>query len=159
MGDVVFTRGERLEAPEVSTGELTLQAPPGLPRPTPRPLVQIVLPVVLVVAVVGMVVVMMRTGMMRNPMFMLFPVMMAVSAVGMLAGSLSGGNKTGETDELRKDYLRYLGQTREAVQETAAAQRAASLEALAARADAHATVKIDAGTSEVLQAFAAALPA
>ncbi|GAA1053476.1 type VII secretion protein EccCa [Dietzia natronolimnaea] len=127
MGDVVFTRGERLEAPAVSTGELTLQAPPALPRPTPRPLVQIVLPVVLVVAVVGMVVVMMRTGMMRNPMFMLFPVMMAVSAVGMLAGSLSGGNKTGETDELRKDYLRYLGQTRETVHETVAAQRAAAL--------------------------------
>ncbi|MBC7296991.1 MAG: type VII secretion protein EccC, partial [Dietzia sp.] len=127
MGDVVFTRGERLEAPAVSTGELTLQAPPALPRPTPRPLVQIVLPVVLVVAVVGMVVVMMRTGMMRNPMFMLFPVMMAVSAVGMLAGSLSGGNKTGETDELRKDYLRYLGQTRETVHETVVAQRAAAL--------------------------------
>ncbi|MBB1029480.1 type VII secretion protein EccCa [Dietzia sp. SLG310A2-38A2] len=127
MGDVVFTRGERLEAPTVPTGELTLQAPPGLPRPTPRPLVQIVLPIVLVVAVVGMVVVMMRTGMMRNPMFMLFPVMMAVSAVGMLAGTLSGGNKTGETDELRKDYLRYLGQTREIVRGTAAAQRAAAL--------------------------------
>ncbi|MEH6819200.1 MAG: type VII secretion protein EccCa [Dietzia psychralcaliphila] len=127
MGDVVFTRTERLEAPAVSIGELTLQAPPGLPRPTPRPLIQIVLPIVLVVAVVGMIVVMMRTGMMRNPMFMLFPVMMAVSAVGMLAGTLSGGNKTGETDELRKDYLRYLGQTRDIVRETAAAQRAAAL--------------------------------
>src|SRR5699024_10305308 len=77
--------------------------------------------------VVGMVVVMMRTGMMRNPMFLLFPVMMAVSAVGMLAGSLGGGGKTVETDELRKDYLRYLGQTRDTVRGTAAAQRAAAL--------------------------------
>ena len=127
MGDVVFTRAERREAPTVPTGELALQAPPGLPRPTPRPLVQILLPVVLVVAVVGMVVVMMRTGMMRNPMFLLFPVMMAVSAVGMLAGTLTGGDKTAETDELRKDYLRYLGQTRDTVRETAAAQRAAAL--------------------------------
>ncbi|MDV8001195.1 type VII secretion protein EccCa [Rhodococcus sp. IEGM 1408] len=127
MGDVVFTRAERPEAPTVPTGELTLQAPPGLPRPTPRPLIQILLPVILVVAVLGMVVVMMRTGMMRNPMFMLFPVMMAVSAVGMLAGTLSGGNKTAETDELRKDYLRYLGQTRDTVRETASAQRAAAL--------------------------------
>ena len=127
MGDVVFTRTERLEAPTVSTGELTLQAPPALPRPTPRPLIQVLLPIVLVVAVAGMVVVMMRTGMMRNPMFVLFPVMMAVSAVGMLAGTLSGGNRTAETDELRKDYLRYLGQTRETVRETAAAQRAAAL--------------------------------
>lgn len=127
MGDVVFTRAERREAPTVPTGELKLQAPPGLPRPTPRPLIQILLPVVLVVAVLGMVIVMMRTGMMRNPMFMLFPVMMAVSAVGMLAGTLSGGTTTAETDELRKDYLRYLGQTRDAVRETAAAQRAAAL--------------------------------
>ncbi|HMT51106.1 MAG TPA: type VII secretion protein EccC, partial [Dietzia sp.] len=70
---------------------------------------------------------MMRTGMMRNPMFLLFPVMMAVSAVGVLAGTLSGGNTTAETDELRKDYLRYLGQTRDAVRETAAAQRARAL--------------------------------
>ena len=127
MGDVVFTRAEKLEPPTVPTGELMLQAPPGLPRPTPRPLIQIVLPIVLVVAVGGMVVVMMRTGMMRNPLFMMFPVMMAVSAVGMLAGTLSGGNKTAETDELRKDYLRYLGQTREEVRRTAAAQRTAAL--------------------------------
>ncbi len=98
MGDVVFTRAEKLDAPPMPGGELALQAPPALPRPTPRPLVQIILPIVLVVAVGGMVVVMMRTGMMRNPMFMLFPVMMAVSAVGMLAGTLSGGNKTAETD-------------------------------------------------------------
>ena len=127
MGDVVFTRAERLEAPTVATGELTLQAPPALPRPTPRPLIQLILPIVLVVAVGGMVVVMMRTGMMRNPMFMLFPVMMAVSAVGMLAGTLTGGNKTAETDELRKDYLRYLGQTRDTVRRTAEQQRAAAL--------------------------------
>src|SRR5699024_8411666 len=46
---------------------------------------------------------------------------------GMLAGNLSGGTKTAETDELRKDYLRYLGQTRETVRETATAQRAAAL--------------------------------
>ena len=127
MGDVVFARTEKLAAPPVPQGEVSLQAPPALPRPTPRPLIQIVLPIVLVVAVVGMVVVMMRTGMMRNPMFMLFPVMMAVSAVGMLAGTLTGGNKTAETDELRKDYLRYLGQTRDTVRETAAAQREAAL--------------------------------
>ncbi|MGX1768676.1 type VII secretion protein EccCa [Dietzia sp. NPDC055343] len=127
MGDVVFTRAGKVAAPPVPQGEVALQAPPDLPRPTPRPLIQIVLPIVLVVAVVGMVVVMMRTGMMRNPMFLLFPVMMAVSAVGMLAGSLGGGGKTVETDELRKDYLRYLGQTRDTVRGTAAAQRAAAL--------------------------------
>src|SRR5690625_2353421 len=127
MGDVVFTRPGPVDAPASPHGEVALQAPPTLPRPTPRPLIQIVLPIVLVVAVVGMVVVMMRTGMMRNPMFMLFPVMMAVSAVGMLAGSLSGGNKTAETDELRKDYLRYLGETREVVRQTAQQQRAAAL--------------------------------
>lgn len=127
MGDVVFRRGERLDPPPVPKGEVTLQAPPALPRPTPRPLLQLLLPIVLIVAVLGMVVVMMRSGMMRNPMFMMFPVMMAVSAVGMLAGNLSGGTKTAETDELRKDYLRYLGQTRETVRETATAQRAAAL--------------------------------
>ena len=127
MGDVVFPRAERPEAPPVPTGEVALQAPPGLPRPTPRPLLQTVLPIVLLVAVVGAVVVMMRGGMMRSPLAMIFPAMMAVSAVGMLATTFSGGTRTAETDELRKDYLRYLGQTRETVRETAAAQRAAAL--------------------------------
>lgn len=127
MGDVVFARDERLEAPPLPSGEVTLQAPPSLPRPTPRPVVQTLLPIVLLVAVVGAIVVMSRGGMMRNPMAMMFPAMMAISAVGMLATTFGGGNRTAETDELRKDYLRYLGQTRETVRATAAAQRAAAL--------------------------------
>ena len=127
MGDVVFSRPEKLDAPPVPGGEVTLQTPPALPRPTPRPIIQIILPLVMVVAVGGMVLVMLRGGMMRNPMFMMFPLMMAVSAVGMLAGNLGGGNKTAETDELRKDYLRYLGQTRDEVRATARAQRAAAV--------------------------------
>ncbi|NLD85674.1 MAG: type VII secretion protein EccCa [Actinomycetales bacterium] len=127
MGDVVFSRPEQLDPPPVPGGEVSLQTPPSLPRPTPRPIIQIILPLVMVVAVGGMVLVMMRGGMMRNPMFMMFPLMMAVSAVGMLAGNLGGGAKTAETDELRKDYLRYLGQTRDEVRATAEAQRAAAL--------------------------------
>src|SRR5699024_7082499 len=40
VGAVVCRRGERLDPPPVPKGEVTLQAPPALPRPTPRPLLQ-----------------------------------------------------------------------------------------------------------------------
>lgn len=127
MGDVVFHRGQVPEAPAVPEGEIALQAPPVLPRPTPQPLLVRLMPVVMLVAVLGSALVMVQGGMARNPMAMMFPVMMAVSTLGMLAGSLGGGARSAETDELRKDYLRHLGQTRRTVLETAAAQRAAAL--------------------------------
>jgi len=52
--------------------------------------------------------------------------MMLVSTLGMLAGSgRGGGAKAGETNEDRKDYLRYLGQMRERARGAADDQRAA----------------------------------
>ena len=61
-----------------------------------------------------------------NPMFLLFPIMMLVSTVGMFAGGGRGrGQAKAEMNEDRKDYLRYLGTMRERARETAREQRAA----------------------------------
>ena len=126
MGDVVFRRGRASGPPPLPGGRLELQAPPALPRITPQPLVTRLMPAVMVVAVLGSVLVMVQGGMARNPMVLMFPLMMVVSTVGMLAGSTAQGNRAAETDELRKDYLRYLDQVRRTVEHTAAEQRRAA---------------------------------
>ncbi|AZG44965.1 ESX secretion system protein EccC [Gordonia insulae] len=87
------------------------------------------LPVVMVVAVVGMIAMMFATGgrnILANPLFMMFPLMMLMSMFGMFAaGGRGGGKRAAELNEERKDYFRYLGQTRAQVLETVDAQRAA----------------------------------
>ncbi|MEU5842963.1 type VII secretion protein EccCa [Rhodococcus sp. NPDC047139] len=126
MSTVRFVRRARWEAPRTPSGEVSVQPPPDIPRATPGNMVTKLLPLVMVAAMIGMVALMFATGAARSPMAMIFPLMMVVSVVGMLAnGGRGGGTKTAETDEDRKDYLRYLDQLRREVTETAHEQRRA----------------------------------
>ncbi|WP_070377864.1 type VII secretion protein EccCa [Rhodococcus sp. WMMA185] len=125
MSTIRFVRKARREIPRIPGGEVSLQAPPEIPRLVPGNLVTKLLPLVMVVAVVGMVALMFTSGMARNPMSMLFPIMMMVSMLGMLAGGGRGGPKASEANEDRKDYLRYLDQLRRDVSETSEQQRKA----------------------------------
>ncbi|MFW0784409.1 type VII secretion protein EccCa [Gordonia sp. CPCC 206044] len=122
-----FVRGPRIAPPRVPGGELTIAPPPEVPRIVPGNLLMRLFPVVMVVAVVGMVAVMFVTGgrtALSNPLFMMFPVMMVLSMFGMVAsGGRGAGKRAGELDEERKDYFRYLGQTRGRVRQTEQAQR------------------------------------
>ncbi|MGV9710585.1 type VII secretion protein EccCa [Gordonia sp. NPDC003424] len=124
-----FVRHPRITPPRTPGGELTIAAPPDVPRAVPGGLVRTVLPIVMVVAVIGMLGLMVTTSgrsMLTNPLFMMFPLMMVMSMVGMFAGSGRGGGKrAAELNEERKDYLRYLGQARSDVLETVDAQRTA----------------------------------
>jgi len=107
-------------------GEVHLEPPPEVPRVLPGNIVQKILPVVMIVAVLGMVGYAFTTGDGKsNPLFLMFPVMMVVSTVGMFAGGGRGGQAKAEMNEDRKDYLRYLGQMRERAREAALEQRAA----------------------------------
>ncbi|EOM74649.1 type VII secretion protein EccC [Rhodococcus rhodnii] len=125
MSTVRFARRARREVPRIPAGEVSLQAPPEIPRIVPGNLLMKLLPVVMVVAMIGMMALMFTSGMARSPMAMLFPVMMMVSMLGMLAGGGRGnGPKASEANEDRKDYLRYLDQLRKDVGDTAQAQRA-----------------------------------
>ncbi|GAB3910569.1 type VII secretion protein EccC [Kibdelosporangium lantanae] len=93
----------------------------------PGSIVMKMMPIVMVVAMLGMVVMMFTLGgpSARNPMSLLFPVMMMFSMVGMFSGGgRSGGQKKAEMNEDRKDYLRYLGQMRDRAREAARDQRA-----------------------------------
>ncbi|WP_440713344.1 type VII secretion protein EccCa [Gordonia sp. FQ] len=128
---VAFVRRGRPAPPVPPGGELVLTGPPEVGRAVPQSMLVRLLPVVMVVAVVGMVGLMVVTGgrgALSNPLFLMFPLMMMMSMVGMLAGGGRGGPaRAAELNEERKDYLRYLGQTREQVRQTASAQRACAL--------------------------------
>ncbi|MBB3039642.1 type VII secretion protein EccCa [Hoyosella altamirensis] len=125
MGTVQVFRGVRAEPPRMPGGELGLQTPPELPRAVPGSLLQKLLPLVMVLAMLGMVALLFTSGMAANPMMLMFPLMMAVSMLGMLAtsGGRGGGARTAELNEQRKDFLRYLSDTREEVVGAAAEQR------------------------------------
>ena len=127
MSTVRFQRRSRREVPRSPGGEVTLQPPPEVPRVTPGNLLMKMLPLVMVVAMVGMMALLFTSGGIgSNPYSLLFPVMMLFSMVGMFAGQgRSGGPKTAESNEDRKDYLRYLDQLRRDVYETGAQQRKA----------------------------------
>jgi S-DNA-T family DNA segregation ATPase FtsK/SpoIIIE len=124
MSTVRFKRAARLPAPESPGGEIHLESPPEVPRATPGNLVMKLLPAVMIVASVGMMA-FMFTSSNGNPESLLFGGMFMISTVGMMAGGMGrGGNKKGQMNEDRKDYLRYLGQTRNRAHEVADAQRA-----------------------------------
>ncbi|MFI1915114.1 type VII secretion protein EccCa [Nocardia sp. NPDC020380] len=127
MSTVRFQRRPRRETPRSPGGEVTLQPPPEIPRAVPANLFTKLMPLVMVVAMLGMVVLMFTSGsgIATNPMSLMFPVMMVFSMIGMYAGQGGKGQKAGEADEDRKDYLRYLDQVRRDVEVTAQQQRAA----------------------------------
>ncbi|PZS12221.1 MAG: type VII secretion protein EccC [Pseudonocardiales bacterium] len=124
MSTVQFRRLPRLGAPKMPGGEVHLEPPPEVPRVLPGNIVQKILPIVMIVAVLGMVGYTFTTGDGKsNPLFLMFPIMMVVSTVGMFAGGGRGGAAKAEMNEGRKDYLRYLGQMRERAREAAQEQR------------------------------------
>ncbi len=110
-------------------GEVNLAPPPEVPRAIPGNLMMRLMPFVMLVAVIGMIALMITVGgrdMARSPMFLLFPMMMIMSMVGMFMG---GGNRNGkaaaELNEERKDYFSYLANLREEADTTGAEQRTA----------------------------------
>jgi len=92
----------------------------------PGSILQKLLPVVMIVAVLGVVAfIFINEESRNNPIFLLFPIMMLVSTIGMFATGRGGGQRKAEMNEDRKDYLRYLGQMRERARAAAEEQRAA----------------------------------
>ncbi|GFG57715.1 putative FtsK/SpoIIIE family protein [Mycolicibacterium murale] len=61
----------------------------------------------------------------RNPMFLLFPMMMIMSMAGMFMGGGKSGKAAAELNEERKDFFSYLAGLRDDAEQTGAGQRAA----------------------------------
>lgn len=112
--------------PSLPTGRVVVQAPPELPKPAPNNPVAQLLPLVMLVACLGMTAVYFTSGAaaQRSPMFMLFPVMMAMSVLGSVVfGARGGAARSAEIDTNRRRYLRYLDALDESLADTAEAQR------------------------------------
>ncbi len=119
-----FSREPRLPAPPVAEGDITLEAPPEVPKALPANPIARLLPVAMLVAIGGMMTLYFTSGAAttRGPMFMFFPVMMLASVLGSLAYGTRGGNHTAELNEDRRDYLGYLDALDQTVVKTAADQ-------------------------------------
>ncbi|MGW4351671.1 type VII secretion protein EccCa [Nocardia sp. NPDC004582] len=115
-----FVRRPRIAPPRAPGGEMALTAPPEIPRPVAAPLMSKLMPVVMVVAMIGMLAMMSLMGrsMLTNPYMMMMPMMMIMSMAGMLMGQRGSSKSSAELNEERKDYFRYLDQTRREVRRT-----------------------------------------
>jgi DNA segregation ATPase FtsK/SpoIIIE, S-DNA-T family len=107
-----------------ATADVSIAAPPALPRsPSPSPLVRLV-PLLISVGSLGVIAAAFLSGSSatRSPTFLAFPMMMLVSTTATaLAGR--GRPQTGGIDADRVEYLGYLDRLRRSIVETAAAQR------------------------------------
>ena len=124
-----FVRRLRVSPPRMPGGEVNLQGPPEVPRVIPGNLLMKLLPFVMIVAVVGMIALMVTVGgrdMARNPMFLIFPMMMIMSMAGMfMGGGARQGKAAAELNEERKDYFSYLSGLRDDSDTTGDQQRTA----------------------------------
>ncbi|MGX9790061.1 type VII secretion protein EccCa [Mycobacterium sp. MMS18-G62] len=115
----------RLPAPSVSDNAITVDAPPDIPKSTPANPLARMMPVVMIVATVGMTALYFNSGatVARSPVFMFFPVMMLISAIGSLTFAARGNNHTAEVNADRRAYLGYLEALEDTVATTATDQR------------------------------------
>jgi DNA segregation ATPase FtsK/SpoIIIE, S-DNA-T family len=121
---VDFTPPPRLARPVLEIADIAVAAPPEMTRPTRTSTLARFLPVGMAIATVLMmtaVAVYSRSAVTGNPMFIMFPLMMLVSAV---AATITGTDRRrGEIDADRAEYLGYLGDLRGTVLKSAVAQR------------------------------------
>jgi S-DNA-T family DNA segregation ATPase FtsK/SpoIIIE len=103
---------------------MSVAAPPAVPAAGPTPWSTRLIPLVTLVMTAAMVAAMFAVGspLTSNPMFLMFPAVLAVSA---LAGLAHGGGRqaAAELDAARRRYLSYLHEVAQALEESAAAQR------------------------------------
>ncbi|MDO5286812.1 MAG: type VII secretion protein EccCa [Actinomycetia bacterium] len=134
MATVVFNRGKRATPPPMPRGDLLLESPPEIPPPAGQQSFGALLRFLPMIAGMGAMG-LMYSGMLsgggmgggRGPMGALAGGLMGLSMMGMMFSQLGRGNneQAMELDARRRDYFRYLTQTRRQVRKSAADQRKA----------------------------------
>ena len=122
---VEFVIPERLPPPVCDTRDIAVAAPPEVSRPQSNRLIRL-LPIVTAVVTVGAMAAAYyaRSAVARNPAFMMFPVMMLMSAV---ATVFSGADRRRNDINIRRaDFLDHLSTVRAAALKVAAAQHHSS---------------------------------
>ena len=131
MGQIVWSRGKRADAPPMPRGDLLLESPPEIPPPPGSKGFGKVLRILPMVAGAGAMAMMMSGGMGggtgRGVMGGLMGGLYAVSMLGMMLSQTGQGSDDAsiQLDSARRDYFRYLTQTRRKVRKAADAQRRA----------------------------------
>ncbi|MEV4500839.1 type VII secretion protein EccCa [Streptomyces klenkii] len=120
MSQIVVSRPPRALPPEVPGEEVLLEAPPELPRDRQEGLLMQLLPTL---GMASSMVYFFMPG--AAPMMKIMGVLMMCSTLGMTVAMIVRHRQgtQGRTADMRRDYLKYLSQTRRTVQRTAKAQR------------------------------------
>ncbi|MEU3724992.1 type VII secretion protein EccCa [Streptomyces sp. NPDC031705] len=124
MSQIVVKRPPRSLPPEVPSEDLRLEAPPELPRGQQEGMLMQLLPML---GMGSSVVFFFMPG--TAPFMRVMGVLMLASTVGMVIAQLVRYRRgtQGQMADVRRDYLKYLAQTRRQVRRTARAQRDAQL--------------------------------
>jgi S-DNA-T family DNA segregation ATPase FtsK/SpoIIIE len=125
VSHIVIKRPPRALPSEVPTEELLLEAPPELPRGQQEGMLMQVLPTL----GMGSSVVFYFASPNAHPFMRIMGVVMLVSTAAMVVSQIVRYRRgtQGQMADVRRDYLRYLAQTRRAVRRTAQRQRDAQL--------------------------------
>ncbi|MGW1230594.1 type VII secretion protein EccCa [Streptomyces sp. NPDC002530] len=125
MSTVLFRRPARRRGPDMPDGEISLQEPPTLPEAEPNTSAMwMYLPMGL--TSLAMLMMFIRPGQVTT--FSYFAIgLMLLSSVAMIVGQLirSAGERKRKLKGERRDYLRYLAQTRRRIRRTVAEQQKA----------------------------------
>ncbi|MFJ5019255.1 type VII secretion protein EccCa [Streptomyces griseoluteus] len=125
MSQLVIKRPPRALPPEVPSEEVQLEAPPELPRGQQEGMLMQVLPTL----GMGSSVVFYFASPNAHPFMRIMGVVMLVSTAAMVVSQIVRHRRgtQGQMADVRRDYLRYLAQTRRSVRRTALRQRDAQL--------------------------------
>ncbi|MFI1711369.1 type VII secretion protein EccCa [Streptomyces griseoruber] len=125
MSQIVVKRPPRTLPPEVPVDELHLETPPELPRGQQEGVLMQVLPTL----GMGSSVVFYFASPNAHPFMRIMGVLMLVSTAAMVVSQIVRYRRgtQGQMADVRRDYLRYLAQTRRTVRRTALKQRDAQL--------------------------------
>ena len=123
MTTTVFTRYRRTGPTRQPAADLTVEAPPAVPRAVNGVAARLA-PVIMAVASLGTVAMVVASGSAagHTPMLLAFPVVMIASAVAAVASG-SGGRQRAELDADRRRYLDYLASLSDRLANDTAAER------------------------------------
>lgn len=120
MSQIVVKRPPRALPPSVPSEDLTLQPPPELPRGQQEGMLMQVLPML---GMGGSVVFFFMPG--AHPFMRIMGIVMVASTIAMVIAMVVRFRRgtQGQMSDMRRDYLKYLAQTRRKVRKTARRQR------------------------------------
>ncbi len=130
MGVVTFHRPKRVTPPAMPRGDLLLESPPEIPPPTPsKPFGTVLRMLPMIAGALAMGLMLVGGGMGgggSNPLRGIVMGLYAVSMMGMMLSQTGRQNddQSAQLDANRRDYFRYLSQTRRNFAKTADEQRA-----------------------------------